>query len=155
MTPIAVPPLPTGDYTAGRVGLAPEHVAPVLVVDDRPEVSGAIADLCRGLGALAVVSTQGESVRSMLLRYRPGGVIVDVMMPDEDGYEALKEVAAYDPELPVLLMTGHGETWLRMGAVLGRAHGLTRVRTSRKPIRGAVIVEFLELVKTRGATAES
>ncbi len=119
----------------------------VLVVDDRADVAGAIADLCRALGVAAVESREGETIRDLLQRHHPAGIIVDVMMPEEDGFEALKEIAAYDRKLPVLLITGHGETWLRMGATLARAHGLDAVRTSSKPIRAAALSDFISVAR--------
>jgi CheY-like chemotaxis protein len=111
----------------------------------------AIADLCRTLGVRAVISADGETAHEMLRRHRPDGVIVDVMMPDEDGYEALKEVAGYDSRLPVLLITGHGEPWLRMGATLARAHGLAEVHTCAKPVRTPALAGFIGIVTANTA----
>ncbi len=137
----------TSQHTASLAAPAERAAPAILVVDDRAEVSRAIADLCRALGAVAIVSQQGETVHHMLRQHRPSGIIVDIMMPEEDGFEALKEIAAYDRALPVLLITGHGETWLRMGATLGRAHGLDVIRTSGKPVRAEVLAEFISIAR--------
>jgi DNA-binding NtrC family response regulator len=125
----------------------PSSTATVLVVDDRADVAGTIAELCRARGVAAVASREGEVIRDLLRRHHPAGVILDVMMPEEDGFEALKEIAVYHHALPVLLITGHGETWLRMGATLARAHGLDAVRTSTKPIRAATLADFIAVAR--------
>lgn len=115
----------------------------VLVVDDRPDVAATLADLCRACGAMAQVAEGGLDMLALLEIHRPDCVIVDVMMPGQDGYEALKDIAAYDPALPVLLVTGHGDSWLEMGRTLGRAQGLRAVYTAAKPVRVQVIRDFL------------
>lgn len=129
--------------------MAAEVVTSVLVIDDREDVATTLAALCEALGMPASVPRPGENVRAMLERSAPSGVIVDIMMPEEDGYEALREIANYNPGIPVMLITGHGETWLRMGATLGRAHGLEYIETAIKPIRAEAIQEFLTVVRQR------
>ncbi|MBN8888955.1 MAG: response regulator [Rhodospirillales bacterium] len=112
-------------------------------MDDRKDVAATLAELCRTLGFAAVVGEEGSDIRTQLERLSPAALIIDVMMPDQDGYEALKEIAAFNPGLPVLLVTGYGETWLRMGATLGRAHGLRALQTASKPVRTDTVRRFL------------
>jgi DNA-binding response OmpR family regulator len=120
-----------------------------LIVDDRKDVAATMADLCRAFGFAAEVGEDGLGMFALLERHRPTCVIVDVMMPDQDGYEALKEVARFDPTVPVLLVTGHGDDWLRIGQTLGRAQGLALVHTAAKPVRAAALREFLNAVLAR------
>jgi FixJ family two-component response regulator len=127
--------------TAKPVDGAGEKLA--LVVDDRKDVAATIAAMCRATGFRAVAASDGEPIRALLERFRPDCLIVDIMMPDEDGYEALKEVAAFDSRIAVLLVTGHGDTWLRMGVTLGRAQGLQLVQAAAKPVRSDDIRTFL------------
>ncbi|HEY0418168.1 MAG TPA: response regulator [Acetobacteraceae bacterium] len=115
----------------------------VLVVDDRRDVAATLAEMCRAEGYAAAIAEEGVDIRTLVERYRPAALIIDVMMPDQDGYEALKEIAAFDPALPVLLITGYGDTWLRMGATLGRAHGLRMLETAAKPVRTETVRQFL------------
>lgn len=115
----------------------------VLVVDDRQDVAVTLAGLCRSLGYRAEVADEPGDIRGLLERYEPAALIIDVMMPGQDGYEALKEIAEYRPALPVLLVSGYGETWLRMGVTLGEAHGLRALRSATKPVRVDTIRNFL------------
>jgi DNA-binding response OmpR family regulator len=108
-----------------------------------------MAEICRALGYEAVVGEDGTRMHALLERYRPDFVIVDLMMPEQDGFEALKEVARFDTAIPVLLVTGHGDDWLRIGETLGRAQGLATVRTAAKPVRLPAIAAFLESVVPR------
>lgn len=130
----------------GAAGMIVSSTKTVLIVDDRKDVAATMADMCRACGFQADVADEGVGMFGLLERHRPDCVIVDVMMPDQDGYEALKEVARFDRDLPVMLVTGHGDTWLRMGLTLGRAQGLTAVHTAAKPVRVQVVREFLATV---------
>jgi CheY-like chemotaxis protein len=118
----------------------------VLVLDDHADVAATLAELCRSLGHPALAADQPGDIRGLLERHRPAALIIDVMMPDQDGYEALKEIAAFDPALPVLLVSGYGETWLEVGITLGRAHGLTALQAAAKPLRSETLRRFLALL---------
>lgn len=115
----------------------------VLVLDDHPDVAATLAELCRSLGHPALAVDQPGDIRGLLERYTPSALIIDVMMPDQDGYEALKEIAAFRPDLPVLLVSGYGETWLEVGITLGRAHGLSALQAAAKPLRSETLRKFL------------
>jgi FixJ family two-component response regulator len=131
---------------------AGKHLA--LIVDDREEVAAILAEMCRAFGFAAEIAEQGVGMLALLERHRPCCVIVDVLMPYQDGYEALKEIALYDPNLPVMLVSGYGDNWLEIGLSLGQAQGLTTVRAAAKPVRVQAVREFLEAV-TGGPVALS
>jgi len=118
----------------------------VLVVDDRKEVAAILAEMCRAYGFNAEVAEHDVDMLTLLRRHQPAGVIVDMMMPHQDGFEAMKEIAQYDRFLPVMLVTGYGDAWLQMGFTLGRAQGLTTVHTAAKPVRAVAVRGFLEIV---------
>ena len=122
----------------------PTALPTVLIVDDRKDVAATLADMCRAFGFEADIAEEGVSMGALLERHHPGCVIVDLMMPDQDGYEALKEIAGVDPALPVLLVTGHGDNWLQIGVTLGRAHGLASLSTAAKPVRAQAVRSFLD-----------
>lgn len=130
---------------SGRIPLA-------LVVDDRADVAATLAALCRAAGFRAESASDGAPVRLLLERLQPDCLIIDIMMPEEDGYEALKEVAAFDARIAVLLVTGYGESWLRMGVTLGRAHGLGLVQAAAKPVRADDVRAFLAAVTAHRST---
>jgi two-component system C4-dicarboxylate transport response regulator DctD len=47
----------------------------------------------------------------------PGVIVSDVRLPDRDGLSLLAEVQAIDPDLPVILITGHGDVALAVQAM--------------------------------------
>ncbi len=117
-----------------------------LVIDDNRDVATALTALCRAVGFDAAALNGGDRVERLLAERRPDCLLVDIMMPDEDGYEVLKAVAAVDPSIAVLLISGHGETWLRMGVTLGEAHGIRLVQATTKPVRIDTLRRFFAAV---------
>ena len=44
----------------------------------------------------------------------PGVIVTDIRMPGRSGLDVLNEVMELDPELPVILITGHGDIQLSL-----------------------------------------
>lgn len=129
------------------------------MVDDDPKLCGLVRDYLEPLGyAVDAVYTGPEGVETALAgEYR--AVILDVMMPDMDGFEVLREIRK-ESEVPVLMLTGRGEEadrvmGLELGAddylpktfstreLLARLRAVTR-RSSRQP--GSETEETVDLV---------
>jgi len=94
----------------------------VLLVDDDPHLRQALSqtlDLA-GLKVCALADARGLAER--LDRDWPGVVVSDIRMPGIDGLELLKQLKALDAELPVLLITGHGDVPLAVQAMRAGAY---------------------------------
>lgn len=115
----------------------------VLVMDDNPDAAAALARVASTAGYEPTVLTDSRHFAATFRTLAPGAVILDVMMPEQDGIELLREIAAAAPATPVLLVTGHGEVWARMARDLGAILGLTRVAMAAKPVSRAAVTEFL------------
>ncbi|MEA3251564.1 MAG: sigma-54 dependent transcriptional regulator [Pseudomonadota bacterium] len=91
---------------------------PVWLVDDDPGVRESLSQWFE-LGELAVRSfASGEAVLAALDAGEPcGALISDVKMPGLDGLSLLRAVQALDDEVPVLLITGHGDVPMAVGAM--------------------------------------
>ncbi|MGV8864283.1 MAG: sigma-54-dependent transcriptional regulator [Pseudomonas sp.] len=94
----------------------------VVLIDDDPHLRGALSqtlDLA-GLHVLALADAKG--LASRIERDWPGVVVSDIRMPGIDGLELLTQLHTQDPELPVLLMTGHGDVPLAVQAMRAGAY---------------------------------
>ncbi|WP_291298751.1 response regulator [Elioraea sp.] len=112
-------------------------------MDDNPDAAAALARVAGTVGYAPTVLTDSRHFAATFRALAPAAVILDVMMPDQDGIELLRDIATAAPATPVLLVTGHGEVWARMARDLGAILGLTRVAMAAKPVSRAAVTAFL------------
>lgn len=89
----------------------PDEKPLILIVDDTPANIQVLADALRGEYRVKV-ATNGRT--ALDLAQRDGGpdlVLLDVMMPDMDGYEVIRRLKAAEPtrRLPVIFITAKGD----------------------------------------------
>src|SRR6202034_515217 len=84
----------------------------VLVVDDHPIVREGMALLINREPDLAVCADAEESNAALeaIDSLRPDLTIVDISLPGRDGLELLKMIRVKEPQMPVLILSMHGET---------------------------------------------
>jgi len=93
----------------------------VLIIDDEGGVRGSLVGILGDEGYLVQAVESGEAGLAALERRRFDLLLLDVWLPQMDGLETLARVRTLDPELPVVMISGHGtiETAVkavRMGA---------------------------------------
>ncbi|WP_060507538.1 sigma-54 dependent transcriptional regulator [Pseudomonas sp. NBRC 111124] len=96
--------------------------AQVILVDDDPHLRQALSqtlDLA-GLKVAALADAQGLAER--IEPDWPGVVVSDIRMPGIDGLQLLEQLHGRDSELPVLLITGHGDVPLAVQAMRAGAY---------------------------------
>ena len=79
----------------------------VLVVDDEPQIRQVIGDILHDEGYGVLYAASGQSMLRMLETELPDLVLLDLMMPDGDGWEALRTMRA-QPRLraiPVVIVS--------------------------------------------------
>ncbi len=80
----------------------------ILVVDDDRSVRESISTILQDEGYSVLEAADGESALTRVAVDNPDAVLLDVWMPGMDGIETLKGMTRQDPELPVIIMSGHG-----------------------------------------------
>jgi len=111
----------------------------VLLADDhqllRQAIRRALEDA--GLNVVAEAGDGGEAVR-LVGELKPDVVVMDVSMPVLDGIEATRRVHAEFPDLPIVILTMHGDEALRHEAVEAGASGfLTKDVSMQEVVRPA------------------
>lgn len=93
----------------------------VLCVDDDPNIREIVKHCLSDAGYPVLVCRDGDLCLSMLSRYEPRMILLDVEMPELDGFETLKEIRARFAHLraKVMFLTGR-----RMLGDVRQAQGL-------------------------------
>jgi DNA-binding response OmpR family regulator len=80
----------------------------VLMVDDEEKFRTTTKKLLSRRGFETIMAESGEeAVRK--LKDSPDVVVLDIKMSGMDGHQTLKEIKRISPELPVIMLTGHGD----------------------------------------------
>jgi len=88
----------------------------VLMVDDDAELSGMVGELLEREGwAVHSVLTAGDGERALAQR-QPEAVLLDVMLPDANGFDVCRRWRAAYPTLGIVMLTARGDP---MDRVLG------------------------------------
>jgi DNA-binding NarL/FixJ family response regulator len=84
----------------------------VLIVDDHPVFRAGLTGLVGLEPDLAVCGEAHDAAQAMsaISRSKPDLVMMDMSLPDKSGLEALKDVRASYPHIPVLMISMHDET---------------------------------------------
>ena len=79
--------------------------ATVLIVEDDPELAGTLAELLEGEGYETEKETNGRRAIERILSEKPGAVLLDVGLPDADGFEICEAVRP-DYMGAIIMLTG-------------------------------------------------
>ena len=81
----------------------------VMVIDDDPSVRDYMEALVSRQGYRVYAAADGEQALSQLDDVRPDLVTLDVVLPGVDGLETLRRLKQRLPEVPVVMLSGHGQ----------------------------------------------
>ena len=91
----------------------------ILIADDNPDITSILSLYAQKEGFEPVVAADGEEAVRLFHKYNPVVVLLDVMMPKEDGYEVCRKIRAKS-DVPVILVTARGEDFEKiMGLDIG------------------------------------
>jgi diguanylate cyclase (GGDEF)-like protein len=89
---------------------APDHPYEILVVDDSPTVVRVFSDMLAEDGHRVRSAPDGRAALESIAAQRPDLVLLDVMMPEMDGYQVCRALRGQGGEyLPVLMITAPGD----------------------------------------------
>ncbi|HEX2859658.1 MAG TPA: sigma-54 dependent transcriptional regulator [Alphaproteobacteria bacterium] len=80
----------------------------ILVVDDEADVRTALAGILEDDGYNVRVAESGQQALEMMSQKLPHLVLLDIWMEGMDGLEVLGRIKRRVPELPVIMISGHG-----------------------------------------------
>jgi HAMP domain-containing protein/signal transduction histidine kinase/CheY-like chemotaxis protein len=114
----------------------------VLIVEDDPRFGAILLNLAREAGFKGVVTGEGAAVMALTKRFNPDAVLLDIGLPDMDGWALLDMLkrTGETRHVPVHVITADDQKAL--GAVMG-AYGFTA-----KPVEKEVVMASLKKVQS-------
>lgn len=113
--------------------------AHILLVDDHPKALEIYELRLKGIGHRTTIAHNGEVAIGIVERDRPDLVVLDVTMPEMNGYQACRAIKRIDPEIVVLILTAKTEAADRFWATQSGADEFLN-----KPIDPALLVQRIE-----------
>jgi DNA-binding NtrC family response regulator len=134
--------------------MAPAPTGTILVIDDEKNIRRTLALVLEGEGFDVVLAETAELGIEQLALRRIDAVMLDVCLPGMDGLKALELILTDDPDLPVIMISGHASIndaveATRLGAFdflekpLGRERVLVSVRNGVRKRRDRDEIEAL------------
>ena len=84
--------------------------ARVLVVDDEDSITDLVATALRYVGFEVAVAANGRQALERAATFRPELVVLDVMLPDLDGFEIVRRLRADGLRMPIVFLTARDGT---------------------------------------------
>jgi two-component system C4-dicarboxylate transport response regulator DctD len=94
----------------------------VIVVDDEASIRDAVQQWLSLSGFEVQVYSRAEDCLAVLPEHFPGVILSDVRMPGMSGLAFLDRLQSLDPDLPVILLTGHGDVPMAVDAMRDGAY---------------------------------
>lgn len=81
----------------------------ILIVDDEPELCAQIAHTLRQQRYTVETAGDGATALERICTEPYDLIVLDIMMPEKDGFQVLEELRAEEVRVPVLMLTARGE----------------------------------------------
>jgi len=82
-------------------------LANILIVDDDPDIQEAVKIILETQPYKLTFASNGEECLGQVKKSTPDLILLDLLMPQKDGFEVIKELRAYHsyPRIPILILT--------------------------------------------------
>ena len=111
----------------------------VLIIDDDRDTADFLKLLVEPRGDLARTASDAAQAREILRSWRPEVVLMDLMLPDADGIDLLKDFKEASPETQVIMVTGYGSVPKAVEAMKAGAFSFIE-----KPVDADVLLVMLD-----------
>jgi len=124
-----------------------EPISQVYVLDDDISAREAVESLIRSVGLRVRTFASAQDVLASLRKERPNCLVLDIQLPDINGFELQQELAANDIQIPIIFLTGHGDIPMSVRAMKAGA-----VEFLTKPFRDQDLLDAVRVALDRDRT---
>lgn len=125
-----------------------KHLGPILLVDDEENILQLARLYLEREGFVIQTAADGLAALRAVEQFHPALVVLDVMLPELDGFEVCKRLRAQDANLPILMLTARDDDFDKiLGLELGADDYMT------KPFNPRELAARVKAVLRRAARA--
>jgi len=81
----------------------------ILVIEDEPAMALGIADALEFEGFRVLTAPTGKQGTALARHEKPNAVLLDLMLPDLNGYQVCEEIRRHDPFVPIIMLTARSQ----------------------------------------------
>ncbi|MGY5450712.1 sigma-54-dependent transcriptional regulator [Agarivorans sp. MS3-6] len=96
--------------------------APVIIIDDDPDILRSLGQTLELEDYTCLAFDNAEQALTQLKENWPGVIISDINMPGLGGLEMMQQAHQIDADLPIILLTGHGDISMAIKAIRDGAY---------------------------------
>jgi CheY-like chemotaxis protein len=113
-------------------------MAKILIIDDNPQIRRLLVEILASAGHEIFEVEDGEEGLRLIQIHQPALVITDILMPQTDGLEVIRELRRGAPQIPTIAISGGHAMYLRIAKRLGAS------ATLGKPFRPMDLVRAVD-----------
>jgi NarL family two-component system response regulator LiaR len=97
----------------------------ILIADDHTLVRQGLRQLCEGMGGFTVIAEAEDGAQAVTLARtaQPDVILMDIVMPDVDGVEAIRQIMHENPAARIIALTMYREEQYMLDAIHAGARG--------------------------------
>jgi CheY-like chemotaxis protein len=143
--------LASADY--GVVGDTMAAIARLLHVDDEPAIRDFVRRVAEGCGYQVALASDAGSFRELVSTFAPDVIVLDLLLPETDGFELIRYLAEIHCSAAIILLSGYDSQFVEAAQHLAAGRGLEVAAALTKPVRATVLRGILsDLSQSRSAT---
>jgi len=94
----------------------------IMVVDDEEGIRESLSGIFEDEGYAVLMASSGEEALNILKEQNPDLILLDIWLPGIDGIQTLEAIKNLKPDLPVVMISGHGNIELAVKATTTGAY---------------------------------
>lgn len=106
----------------------------LLIVDDEPRFAAFVGKVAAPLGFDVQITTNGRDFQKAYREKTPDTIVIDMVMPEIDGYELILWLVQQGCDANIIIITGFSPDYAVNARLLAEFKGLRSVRTLSKPV---------------------
>ena len=94
----------------------------IVIVDDNLYTLDTLTEYFSQQGFQVITALTGAEAVETIKKNRPDVILLDVILPDIDGFDVAEEIHRWDALIPIIIMTGRLETHDKIGGFMAGAY---------------------------------